>query len=191
MLGGPGRSRSWGTPHTGVPSLPWGQAGAQRWGRSRGSSLTAGVSLSFGTAWWQGTPAGTGLRAAWVMELPPQGHCVPCPLPALPALQLSLAFQGGFLPSTPAQTSPSCGRWGASSGQCGAGAAWDCMQLVHLSALSEESCWAKLLAWLAQAKQDLFQQSGIEAPVLSSRDTHVICRHCSLQGCKCPKQQRE
>lgn len=101
MLGGPGRSRSWGTPHTGVPSLPWGQAGAQRWGRSRGSSLTAGVSLSFGTAWWQGTPAGTGLRAAWVMELPPQGHCVPCPLPALPALQLSLAFQGRFLPSTP------------------------------------------------------------------------------------------
>ena len=65
MLGELVRIRSWGTPH----------AGAQRRGQSWESSLTPGVSLSFGKAWWQGSPAEEGLRSAWVMELSPQGHC--------------------------------------------------------------------------------------------------------------------
>lgn len=113
MLGEPWRSRSWGTPHAGAPSLPWRQAGAQRRGQSRGSSLTPGVSLSFGKAWWQGSPAGAGLRATWVMELSPQGRCVPFPPPLLPALQLPLAFQGGFLHSTPGPNITSLGALGS------------------------------------------------------------------------------
>lgn len=149
------------------------------------------MSLSFGKAWWQGSPAGVELRAAWVMELSPQGHCVPFPLP--PCLPCSSPWlsRGGSFTAPLTQTSPSWGPWAASSHQCGAGALWHCTQVVQLCPLSGESCWGKLLAWLAQAKQDLLQQSGIDAPIPSSHDTHTIWHHCSLQGCTCPKEQRE
>ena len=83
--GGAGRSKSWGTLHTWGSPAALGTSWSPEAGAFPGNSLTTRVLLSFGKAWWHRSPAGVGLRAACVMELPPQGHCMPFPLsPCLP-----------------------------------------------------------------------------------------------------------
>lgn len=183
MLGGaaPGASR---TP--GLPGCPGDRLEPSAGDSPRGAAWQPGCPCP----WPQ--PGGRGvLREGSGAELRAAGHGAASPGPCVPLpLRLCLPCTYPGLSRAVSCTAPPWGCWAASSGQGGVGAGGDRPQLLQLCAQGGEIRRGKLLARLPQVKPDLSQPSSIDGPVLPSQDPPVICHHCSLQECPCPKEQR-